>query len=33
MVDLIIRNGKIIDGTGSPWYYGDIAVKEGKIKK
>ncbi|MEK3978611.1 D-aminoacylase [Psychrobacillus sp. FSL K6-2836] len=33
MVDLIIRNGKIIDGTGSPWYYGDIAVKEGKIEK
>lgn len=33
MFDLIIRNGKIIDGTGSPWYYGDIAVKDGKIAK
>lgn len=33
MFDLLIRNGKIIDGTGSPWYYGDIAVKNGKIAK
>jgi N-acyl-D-amino-acid deacylase len=29
--DLIIRNGRIIDGTGSPWYAGDVAVREGKI--
>jgi len=21
--DLVIRNGRIIDGTGSPWYRGD----------
>lgn len=33
MYDLIIRNGKIIDGTGSPWYYGDIAIEQGKIVK
>lgn len=33
MYDLIIRNGKIIDGTGSPWYYGDIAIKNDKIDK
>ncbi|QFT87710.1 N-acyl-D-glutamate deacylase [Bacillus sp. THAF10] len=33
MYDLIIRNGKVIDGTGSPWYYADIAVTEGKIVK
>ncbi|HEY2150699.1 MAG TPA: D-aminoacylase [Vicinamibacterales bacterium] len=25
--DLVIRNGRIIDGTGSPWYRGDIAVR------
>jgi dihydroorotase/N-acyl-D-amino-acid deacylase len=25
--DLIIRNGRIIDGTGSPWYRGDVAVR------
>ena len=29
--DLLIRNGKIIDGTGNSWYYGDVAVKDGKI--
>ncbi|MEJ7736266.1 MAG: D-aminoacylase [Chitinophagaceae bacterium] len=30
-IDLLIKNGKIIDGTGNPWFYGDIAVKDGKI--
>ncbi len=29
--DLLIRNGKIIDGTGNSWYYADVAVKDGKI--
>jgi N-acyl-D-amino-acid deacylase len=29
--DLIIRNGRIIDGTGSPWYSGDIAIRDGRI--
>ena len=29
--DILITNGKIIDGTGNNWYYGNIAVKNGKI--
>src|ERR1043165_9557463 len=29
--DLIIRNGHIIDGTGSPWYSGDIGIRYGRI--
>src|SRR5687767_4201717 len=29
--DIVIANGKIIDGTGNSWYYGDIAIKDGKI--
>lgn len=29
--DILIRNGRIIDGTGNNWYYGDIAVKNGKV--
>ena len=29
--DVLIRNGKIINGTGNSWYYGDVAVKDGKI--
>ncbi len=29
--DLVIRNGHIIDGTGSPWYAGDIGILHGRI--
>lgn len=29
--DVVIRNGHIIDGTGSPWYSGDIAIRDGRI--
>ncbi len=30
-LDVLIKNGKIMDGTGNSWYYGDIGIKEGKI--
>ncbi len=29
--DLIIRNGHIVDGSGSPWYSGDIGIRNGRI--
>src|SRR5438552_16456304 len=29
--DIVITNGRIIDGTGSPWYMGDIGIRSGKI--
>src|SRR5215471_13168208 len=29
--DILIRNGKIIDGAGNSLYFGDVAVKGGKI--
>lgn len=29
--DVVIRNGHIIDGTGSPWYSGDIGIRGGRI--
>src|SRR5689334_11883212 len=29
--DILIKNGKIIDGTGNNWYYGNVAVKNAKI--
>jgi N-acyl-D-amino-acid deacylase len=31
--DLVIRNGHIIDGTGSPWYSADIAILNGRIAR
>ena len=31
--DLVIRNGKIIDGSGNPWYYADVAIWNGKIMR
>src|SRR5687767_12816412 len=31
--DLLITNGRIVDGTGHSWYYGDVAIKDGKILK
>lgn len=29
--DLVISNGHIVDGTGSPWYSGDIGIRGGRI--
>jgi N-acyl-D-amino-acid deacylase len=33
MFDLIIKNGRIVDGSGSPAYSGDIAIRNGRIAK
>lgn len=29
--DIVITNGHIMDGTGSPWYSGDVGIRNGKI--
>ena len=29
--DIVILNGRIVDGTGSPWYRADVAIREGRI--
>jgi len=31
--DVIIKNGKIIDGSGNPWVSGDIAIRGDRIAK
>lgn len=31
MLDICIGGARIYDGTGNPWYWGDIGVKEGRI--
>ena len=32
MFDIVIRNGRIVDGSGNPWYYGDVGVRGDRIE-
>jgi N-acyl-D-amino-acid deacylase len=29
--DLVIKNGRVVDGTGNPWFDGDVAITKDKI--
>jgi dihydroorotase/N-acyl-D-amino-acid deacylase len=31
--DVVITNGRVIDGTGSAWFWGDVAIKNGRIAR
>ena len=31
MFDILFRNAKVIDGTGNPWFYGDVGVEGGTV--
>ena len=30
-IDILIRGAKVVDGTGNPWFYGDIAIRGERI--
>lgn len=29
--DIVIRNGRVLDGAGNPWVLADVAIKDGRI--
>lgn len=29
--DILIRNARVVDGTGNPWFHADIGIREGRI--
>ncbi|HJU72685.1 MAG TPA: amidohydrolase family protein [Gemmatimonadaceae bacterium] len=31
--DIVIRNGRVLDGAGNPWILADVAIKDGKFAK
>ncbi len=31
--DIVIRNGRVLDGAGNPWINADVAIKDGKFVK
>jgi dihydroorotase/N-acyl-D-amino-acid deacylase len=31
-INTLIRNGRVIDGTGNPWFYGDVAISGDRIE-
>ena len=33
LYDVVIRNGRVLDGEGNPWIAADVAIKDGRFVK
>jgi adenine deaminase len=33
LFDLVLKNGRVLDGSGNPWFNADVAIKNGRIAK
>ena len=33
LFDIVIENGRVVDGAGNPWFKGDIGIKDGRIAR
>src|SRR2546423_14294865 len=33
LYDIVIRNGRVLDGQGNPWIAADVAIKDGRFVK
>lgn len=31
--DLVLKNGRILDGCGNPWFWGDVAIQAGRVSQ
>ena len=31
--DVVIRNGRVLDGAGNPWILADVAIKDGRFAR
>ncbi|HYJ91427.1 MAG TPA: hypothetical protein VEV84_08975, partial [Pyrinomonadaceae bacterium] len=31
LYDIVIRNGRVLDGAGNPWILADVAIKDGRF--
>ena len=29
--EIVLSNGKIVDGCGNPWFWGDLSIQDGRI--
>jgi N-acyl-D-amino-acid deacylase len=32
-LDIVLSGGRIVDGCGNPWFYGDVGIRDGRIAR